>query len=254
MTRLWIVSDLHCDSSLWSPAAVPQHDVLIIAGDVANGRDAAIAQLYRIAQHTPAPIVVVPGNHDVHGGTLDGFVGSDRLASDGIHVLGPGAAVVLGGVRFVGSTMWTDWQLNEREFQAQSWAARHMPEYGHVTRADGELIWPRDVYDEHQWQRRALNNELAVPHDGPTVVVTHHAPSIRSVHPGDRTDVSAAAFASDLEELILRHQPPLWVHGHIHHASDYRIGDTRIVCNPRGYVTEAWSERTGWDEYLTIEV
>jgi Icc-related predicted phosphoesterase len=252
--RLWIVSDLHCDSSLWSPAAVPAHDVLVIAGDVANGMAPALHHLYRLGQHTMAPIIFVPGNHDLQGGRLGSFVGSNRLRRDGIHLLEPGAAVIIGGVRFIGATLWTDWQVNDHEFASQAWAARHMPEYSHVTRADGELIWPRDVYDEHQRHWRAIADALTVPHDGPTVVVTHHAPSIRSVHLGDRTDVSAAAFASDLEELILRHRPQLWVHGHIHWASDYRIGATRVVCNPRGYQSPDWSERTGWTDDLVIEV
>jgi Icc-related predicted phosphoesterase len=252
--RIWIVSDLHCDSSLWSPAAVPAHDVLVVAGDVANGPTPALHHLYRIGQHTPAPIIFVPGNHDVHGGRLGSFVGSNRLRRDGVHILGPGAAVVIYGVRFVGCTLWTDWQLVDNEFASQSWAARHMPEYGHVFRDDGDLIWPRDVYAEHQRHRAAIDDALRVPHPGPTVVVTHHAPSLQSVHPGDRTDVSAAAFASDLEGLIERHRPELWVHGHIHHASDYAVGDTRVVCNPRGYVGPDWSERTGWTEALVVEV
>jgi Icc-related predicted phosphoesterase len=66
--------------------------------------------------------------------------------------------------------------------------------------------------------------------------------------------VEAAAFASDLEELILRHRPVLWVHGHIHHATDYLIGATTVVCNPRGYQAESWSERSGWNEELVVEV
>lgn len=250
--RMWIVSDLHCDSSLWSPAAVPDHNVLVVAGDVSNNPENAIIELYRIAQFTHAPIVFVPGNHDYFGAAItDAF---DGLVTGAVHVLRPGASVVIGGVRFVGSTLWTDWQLNEREFQAQAWAARHMPEYSYVTGDDGELIWPIDVAAEHQRHRRAIDELLSVPHDGPTVVITHHAPSIRSVHPGDRTDVSAVVYASDLEELILRHQPALWVHGHIHHAVDYWIGATRIICNPRGYETRDWAEETGWDECLVVEV
>jgi len=129
-----------------------------------------------------------------------------------------------------------------------------MPEYSYVVRDDGDLIWPADVAAEHQRHRAAIEQVLAVPHDGPTVVVTHHAPSIRSIHPGDRGDAASAAYASDLEEVMLRHQPALWVHGHIHHASDYRFGDTRVVCNPRGYQAADWSERTGWREDLVIEV
>lgn len=252
--KLWIVSDLHCEASLWSPAAVPAHDVLVVAGDVWNGMAPALHHLYRFGQHTPAPIVFVPGNHDAHGGRLGAFVGSNRLVRDGIHVLTPGSPVIIGGVRFIGSTLWTDWQIHDTEFSSQAWAARHMPEYSYVTRDDGDLVWPIDVYDEHVRHRRALERALAVPHAGPTVVVTHHAPSIRSIHPGDRTDVSAAAYASDLEDIMHRHRPELWVHGHIHRAVDYAVGDTRVVCNPRGYQSAGWSERTGWNEALTIEV
>ncbi len=250
--KLWIVSDLHCDSSLWSPAAVPDHNVLVVAGDVSNNPEGAILELYRIAQHTHAPIVFVPGNHDYFGAAItDAF---DGLVTGAVHVLRPGASVVIGGVRFVGSTLWTDFDLGDDRHAAEAWAARHMPEYGRVVRRDGQLIWPIDLFDEHQRHRTALEEQLQVPHNGPTVVVTHHAPSIRSLHPGDRGDVSAGAYASDLEELIERHRPGLWVHGHIHHASDYRIGDTRVICNPRGYQSAGWAERTGWDETLVVEV
>jgi Icc-related predicted phosphoesterase len=250
--RLWLVSDLHCDSSPWSPAVVPAHDVLVIAGDVANGQEAALRHLYRIAQFTPAPIIMVPGNHDVFDGGIGDFVGSDRLRADGIHVIEPGAETIIGGVRFVGSTLWTDWQLGEKEFQAQSWAARHMPEYRHVTRADGELIWPIDIYDEHQRHRAALEQMLVAAHDGTTIVVSHHAPSPRSL--SSPMEAADAAFASEQEELILRFQPQLWVHGHIHLATDYRIGSTRVICNPRGYQNANFCERTRFDEGLVVEV
>lgn len=250
--KLWIVSDLHCDAGLWSPAVIPAHDVLVIAGDVANGRERSIANLYRLAQFTAAPIVMVPGNHDVHGGGLRDFRGGERLRADGIHVLEPGAPTAIDGVRFVGATLWTDWQLGEREFAAQSWAARHMPEYSHVTRSDGDLIWPIDVCQVHQYHRSSIERDLAMPYDGPTVVVTHHAPSPRSLHPP--IEAADAAFASDLEDVILRFQPQLWVHGHIHLAADYRIEGTRVICNPRGYRTADWYERTRFDETLVVEV
>ncbi len=250
--RLWVVSDLHCDSSLWSPAVLPEHNVLVVAGDVSSSPDGAIIELFRIAQYTYAPIVFVPGNHDFFGAAIDDAF--DSLVTGGVHVLRPGTPVIISGVRFVGATLWTDFELGDDRHASESWAARHMPEYSHVVRDDGDLIWPSDVYNEHQRHRRAIDDALRVPHAGPTVVVTHHAPSVRSLHPGDRGDVSAAAFASDLEELIKRHRPALWVHGHVHWASDYRIGDTRVVCNPRGYHSADWSERTGWDEGKVIDV
>lgn len=83
-----------------------------------------------------------------------------------------------------------------------------------------------------------LRDELSRPFDGPTVVITHHAPSPRSITPALRKDPLNPAFVSDLDAMIRTYQPPLWIHGHIHNSFDYRIGQTRIVCNPRGYFPE----------------
>ena len=45
------------------------------------------------------------------------------------------------------------------------------------------------------------------------------------------------AYRSNLEDFIVaRPQIKLWIHGHTHHEFDYMVGDTRVVCNPRGYV------------------
>jgi Icc-related predicted phosphoesterase len=80
-----------------------------------------------------------------------------------------------------------------------------------------------------------LHRELSQKFDGPTVVVTHHAPSPRSIAPKFADSELNPAFTSNLEPLIEHYQPALWVHGHMHNSSDYKIGQTRVVCNPRGY-------------------
>lgn len=93
---------------------------------------------------------------------------------------------------------------------------------------------------------------IATPHDGPTVVVTHHAPSAKSV--GVPITAADAAFASDLEETVLRHRPSLWVHGHIRWHSDYVFGDTRVSANPRGYQGDEWGEKSGFIEDFVVDV
>jgi len=80
-----------------------------------------------------------------------------------------------------------------------------------------------------------LDEELRKPFDGPTVVITHHAPSPRSIAGKFRGNPLNPAFASNLEPIIVAHQPVLWIHGHMHDSFDYRISKTRVVCNPRGY-------------------
>lgn len=78
---------------------------------------------------------------------------------------------------------------------------------------------------------------LAEPFDGTTVVVMHHAPSLRSLslqHSNNRA--LDPAYASDLENLMVgASAPELWLHGHIHDSKDYVAGNTRIVSNPKGY-------------------
>lgn len=85
---------------------------------------------------------------------------------------------------------------------------------------------------------------------GATVVVTHHAPHPGSIAPRYQRDLLTGAFASDCEDLILAGQPTLWIHGHMHHSADYRIGATRVLCNPHGY----GRENPAFNSALIVEV
>jgi Icc-related predicted phosphoesterase len=102
----------------------------------------------------------------------------------------------------------------------------------------------------HERSRAFLRETLATPHDGPTVVVTHHAPHRGSLHPRYVGSPANPGFVSDLEGLILTGKPELWVHGHVHDSYDYRVGRTRVVCNPKGY----GNENLGFDPCLVVEV
>ena len=94
---------------------------------------------------------------------------------------------------------------------------------------------PQEAALLHHRSRTWLEQVLASPFLGPTVVVTHHAPHWGSVDPKFRNDRLTAAYVSDLSELIEIYQPALWVRGHVHHACDYQVGRTRILCNAHGY-------------------
>lgn len=100
-----------------------------------------------------------------------------------------------------------------------------------------DRIEPGEVLAMHRATRAFIKDELARPYDGPTVVVTHHAP-----HPASLQDPHADlawSYASDLTDMIMDRGPDIWIHGHVHHAADYRIGRTRVVCNPRGTMTNS---------------
>ncbi len=95
-----------------------------------------------------------------------------------------------------------------------------------------------DIAAIHQrskaWLIQSLSNSVA----NTNIVITHHAPSIRSIPDIYRDDIICSAYASNLESLIEEHRPNLWLHGHVHNSLDYQIASTRIICNPRGYQNE----------------
>ena len=109
---------------------------------------------------------------------------------------------------------------------------------------------PQEAALLHHQSKTYLAEVLATPFRGPTVVISHHACHPRSIHPEFMSDSLTGAFASDLSTLIEAHQPTLWVHGHVHQSFDYRVGETRILCNPHGYGTE----NPNFDGALVVEV
>lgn len=255
MTRIWVLSDLHDDVAPWVWPTPPEHDILVVAGDAMERLPRALAWLRETAP-TTAPIVYVPGNHDCWRLRWPRDLGPahEQAAGFGIHLLAEGEAVELAGTRFIGATLWTDHALDPRL------VAVARAEYDHGAMRDRLRItsthwgvyarWlSRDGIAAHRRHRVAIEARLADPFAGPTVVVTHHAPHPRSLPDKRWSEPNDASYASDLGEVLLGPDAPaLWIHGHVHVASDYHVGGTRIVANPRGY----GSENPGFDPRLVV--
>src|SRR5690606_17707850 len=149
---------------------------------------------------------------------------------------------VIDGVRFLGATMWTDFELYGDMREAMEIAHWSMNDYRQIWDVDAanrlEAWTPERTRFLHQGSRRWLRTALSTRHEGPTVVVTHHCPHHLSVAEEYRGDALTPAFTSDFDAEIRQFQPELWVHGHTHNSFDYVVPDTRtrVVCNPRGYV------------------
>lgn len=253
--RLHIVSDLHIDVvGGFDLALAAGADVLVVAGDVCEGIANGMAYL-RAHVPLPTPILMIAGNHEFyrHGLADERAAAADHARAHAITFLDD-SATIIEGVRFLGATLWTDFRLGADAWQALNMGAARdrMNDFRQISlrREPWARFTPEASVRLHTQSRAFLEEALATPFDGPTVVVSHHAPHPMSIAARFVGNPLNAAFASDLTELIERHQPALWIHGHMHDSSDYRLGATRIVCNPRGY----GDENPRFDPGLIIEL
>ena len=255
--KIRVLSDLHLEFANWRPPQADE-DVVVLAGDVAEGRSGiAWARKY----FRDRPIVYVPGNHEYYGRDFDELRKGLRASalSHGVH-LPDGDEVIVEGVRFLGATLWTDFELygsDPRRVEAAMRCCQEGITDFTVIRRWGSSLRPHDTREIHQsqrdWLRRALigSSALGEGFTGPTVVVTHHAPCARSIAPQFAGDPQNPAFSSDLTDLM-GPAVRLWVHGHMHNSSDYVEHGTRVVCNPRGYVPHGLNP--DFDPMLIVEV
>jgi len=252
--RLHILSDLHLG---FGPMDRPCNDadVVVLAGDISRPRE-AIAWALRFDR----PVVYVPGNHEYYGGSLDGRARELATLAAGtpVHLLDD-RELVLGGVRFLGSTLWTDFGLfgtGEHRAAAVAEACRLMRDFSRILRADGDPtpFTPDDAAARFARHAAWLAARLAEPFDGPTVVVTHHAPSRRSIHPRFDGSLLNACFVSDAEALLGGGRAALWIHGHTHDSFDYEVDGTRVVCNPRGYAKGGVPENPRFDPDFVVDL
>jgi len=250
--KLHVLSDLHIEFGDFNPPATCA-DVVILAGDVHVG-DKGVA--WAADTFKDNPVIYVIGNHEYYHGAVPDVTNKirTRAAGTNVHLL-ENDELIIGNVRFLGCTLWTDFQLLNNFERSLFKAQTRMNDFRlvHLTRFN-RILDPLDTKRWHQASKKWLWERLT-PKSNNTlknVVITHHAPSARSVPKIYQTDALSPAFASDLEAFISDLPIEMWVHGHIHDSFDYHIGEARIVCNPRGYV--AYEPNEGFEAKLVVEV
>lgn len=231
--RVGCWSDLHLDQeyNYLRRLKRPDVDVLLIPGDLAcdhNLVHKALIQCSEWFNH----VVWVPGNHEFED--KDIHQGRKALAAfdvpDNCHMLDDGF-VDIDGIRFIGSTLWSDCgdpfsQEQIQQFVFPAWAIKN----------DGRGFSPSDSTRLHQQMLGYIQYQLAESrrNDLTSVVITHHAPSIHSVHARFLASKVNGAFYTDLTDFIEVHQPGFWFHGHMHNSCRYEISGCQVLCNPSG--------------------
>lgn len=276
--RIQLFSDLHLERYPdFSPHIAADVDVIVLAGDIGSYQSGsrlpdADFGLGRFSPLRPgasgATVLFVPGNHEFDALDLDATALRLRqvCARLGITWLDR-EVVIVDGVRFVGTTLWSDFEaLARRESDAakqakaleKAFRAANYYLSKNTTLKNGEPVLAEGLramaLDCQAWLRQAL----AAPFAGATVVVTHFAPSLQSADPRYGLSAGTAGFCNALDALF-----PLvdvWMHGHLHCLNDYVVSgeqggqawQCRVVANPLGYLSKG--EQQGFREHLVIEV
>lgn len=253
--KLHILSDLHLEFSTFEPPATDA-DVIVLAGDIGK-----VANGVHWARRTfpDKPIVYVVGNHEYYGTQRAETLALLHIAAKatGVHLLDDKELVIDGendSVRFLGSTLWTDFCLFSEFAQKAAMMAGQQGLNDFRVIHEGRLghFSPAHSIELHEKSLAWLKAKLDEPFDGKTVVVTHHLPSARSVVERFKDSLLSACFASELDYLFGKMD--LWIHGHTHDNLDYEVNGTRVICNPRGYVTYQGQENFNFKPGLVVKL
>lgn len=269
--KLLILSDLHLEFLPLVPAGSAA-DVVVLAGDI----DLGVSGIsWGRLSFPDQEVVYVAGNHEFYGHDWDTLLDDlrEEARRQHVHFL-ENDAVDIGGVRFLGTGLWTNFDLfgADRRAEAMRAAQCYMTDFARISVSRPQagfnpikgkswpgghsLLVPKLVRSRHLASRHWLQARLAESTDRKTIVVTHFLPSAQSVADRFKQDLTSAAFASDLDCLM--GNAALWVHGHTHDSFDYTLNGTRVVCNPRGYCEFSGSgmecENPLFDSEKTVEI
>ena len=285
--KIKLVSDLHLEFSDVNIVNDQDYDVLILGGDICIAQDlhdhpepanttdqAAIANgtglgrrqqtaqrfrdFFKRCSFQFPHVIYIMGNHEFYNGKF--YAGIEYMRDEcakypNVYMLEQDTKII-DDVVFVGGTLWTN--MNKRDPLTMHAIEGMMNDF-RIIRNDARnyaCMSALDVAIRHDKTLAYIEHIVHVHKNKKCVVVGHHSPSFQSMHPMYANDqLMNGGYHSDLSEFILNHpQIKLWTHGHTHHPFDYVIGETRIVCNPRGYENDGYSEQTGWNPDILLEI
>ena len=267
--KIQILSDIHNEISQFDPIQTDA-DVLVLAGDIGRKEEGI---RWAVSAFHGKQIVYVPGNHEFYHGMRETVMEQMRCESIGglrlncvrshaitgadysrVHFL-ENDEIIIRDVRFLGCTLWTDFMLHgeaERPYSIRD-GKSSLADFRLIRENESRMFTPGDAIRLHKESLEWLQDRLNEKYEGKTVVVTHHLPSIHSVAECYKDSLLSACFASHLDHLF-DGRIDLWIHGHTHDSVDYILNGTRVICNPRGYVTHKGIENLEFNPRMVVEI
>ena len=234
--KLYVLSDVHVEFEPFDPPKV-EADLVVLAGDV-HVKDKGLKWAQDKFKNTP--VLYVLGNHEYYGEALPKHFEKLKEQAAGTNVsIVENNVFEYEGFTFLCCTLWTDFKLFGGPRIAGHEATQVMTDYKKIRVSPTyRKLRSIDTAGIHYKSVEWLKRKIEINRERKLVVVTHHAPSSRSIPEYYKEDILSAAYASDLDELVAGSGAELWIHGHVHTQQDYKIGKTRVICNPRGYPDE----------------
>lgn len=241
--RVIIYSDLHNEFERFIPPDV-QADVVVLAGDI----DLQARGVLWANEVFQVPVIYCVGNHECYKGHLDRTLEKMKAAAaDHVHVM-ENETQIIGNVRFLAATAWTDFSSTGDVVAASAICAREMNDFRMIrTDSNYRRLRPADLVAKNHASRAFLTQELSRKFEGKTFVVTHHAP-LPEVAGYEYEGHVSAAYYNQWHALV--EQADYWAFGHTHHSVDTVLSGCRLLSNQRGYP----NEECGFDPNKIIEI
>jgi len=261
--KIIILSDLHIEFGLFSipPTENEKETIVILAGDIGI---AANNNTYNTFIHDTCKrfhtVIWVLGNHEHYKSNFwksKEILCYDNSSYVNLHIAEK-ETIIVDDYAFICATLWTNVQNKNANAIVQ--IGHSINDFNLISTNDSDphnkiLLTPDDTINDFEQATEFIFQEINIQHDNNKIpiVVTHHGPSYLSVHPRFAACTINAAFVSDLDADIIRTKPRIWIHGHTHDSFDYQIGVTRVIANPRGYVSKhSSSENPHFNPKLSI--
>jgi Icc-related predicted phosphoesterase len=233
--NIQIISDLHREFGISDITLNESVDLYIFAGDI-DTKTKGIKYLIELDK----PILYVLGNHEYYGGELVKTLDKIKALSIGTKVtVLENECITIEDVTFHGCTLWSDFRLFGDYIENKIECGKVMNDYSKIRKLPRyRKIETYDTEAMFNISKKFLHNSLSQTSTDKNVIITHHAPSIKSIKEEFLNDITTNAYVSDLEDVMKKFSPDLWIHGHVHDSFDYYVNKTRVLCNPHGYITD----------------
>lgn len=243
--KIAYMSDIHLEfapevieSAITNPV---EADLLILGGDicVSTRMNEDVHRFFKTCSSNYSDVIYVAGNHEHYHGN---FARTYSLLKDrldiypNIHVL-DNEVFIKDDITFIGGTLWTN--MNNQNQLTMKLICQMMNDFSVIKNGDA-IFEPHDAIDDHNKMMSLIEKTIDANPTGRYIVVSHHAPSLKSIHKKYQHDYHMnGGFASDLDWIMEKYpQIECWTHGHMHDPHDYTVNKTRVMCNPRGYPME----------------